>query len=67
MIENGDSTKTTGFTLAEYRRLISATSLKYPCVGFEILESPLPTFAILRHDIDMSTLQALELAKIESA
>lgn len=67
MIENGDSTKTTGFTLAEYRRLISATSLKYPCVGFEILESPLPTFAILRHDIDMSPLQALELAKIESA
>jgi hypothetical protein len=67
MTKNCDSIKTRGFTLAEYRRLISATSLKYPCVGFEVLESPLPTFAILRHDVDMSPLQALELAKIESA
>lgn len=66
MAKNCDSIKTTGFTLAEYRRLISATSLKYPCVGFEVLESPLPTFAILRHDVDMSPLRALELAKIES-
>jgi hypothetical protein len=50
--------------------MIGLTAASYPCVGFEIPDAnpPPPTarFAIIRHDVDMSLLQALALAWIEA-
>jgi len=59
--------RTTGFTIEDYRVLLAATAQVYPCVGFEVLDGDtLPArFAIVRHDIDMSPGRALELARVE--
>jgi hypothetical protein len=58
----------TSFTLSEYARLIGLTAASYPCVGFEVLDCAPPSerFAIIRHDIDMSPVNALALARIEA-
>ncbi|MBM3349152.1 MAG: hypothetical protein FJY58_05565 [Betaproteobacteria bacterium] len=57
-----------GFDLSEYRRLLAVMVARYPCVGFEVLDShsAFSKFAIVRHDIDMSPAQALALARIEA-
>ena len=54
------------FLLNEYRYLISRTVERYPCISFHSLDNPPDKFALLRHDIDMSPRNALELAKIEA-
>ena len=55
------------FSLQNYRDLLIQTKNLYPILGFEVLEYDFPKrFAILRHDIDFSPVQALKLAKIES-
>ncbi len=55
-------------SLKDYSSYITRTAEAYACVGFEILDrETLPQrFAILRHDIDMSPRQALEMAQIEA-
>lgn len=57
------------FTLLEYRNLLEKTRAAYSCVGFEVLDNLIlpETFAIIRHDIDMSPQQAFLLADIESS
>lgn len=58
--------KKTNFSLGEYQKLLRLTAEQYTCLGFEALESPQSRFAIIRHDIDMSPVQALALARIEA-
>ena len=62
------SAMTLGMTLKNYSDFAKRTAQAYPCVGFEVLDArTLPErFAILRHDIDMSPQQALEIARIEA-
>ena len=61
-----ESRTSSGFRLSDYSRLVTATAKRYRCLGYEVVESPPERFALLRHDIDMSPVQALELARIES-
>jgi len=51
-----------------YRELLKLTKAKYTIKGFEVLDcNVIPTsFAIIRHDVDMSPERALALAKIEA-
>ena len=38
---------------------------RYPCISFHSLDNPPDKFALLRHDIDMSPRNALELQKLK--
>ena len=61
-------TSLNNFTLKEYEKYLEVTKLKYPCLGFEVLDNEIlpDRFAIIRHDVDMSPHRALEIARIEA-